>query len=53
MFSFLACKNVSVKDNQLQGEVLGKNILLEQMTAKDLKISPANKLTIVKDQKAK
>jgi len=51
MFTFLACKNISIAGNQLQGEVLGKNILLQQMTTNDLKVNPAKTFTIVKDQK--
>jgi len=53
MFTFLACKNVSITGNQLQGEVLGKNMLLQQMGMKDLNLSPAHTFTIVKEQKTK
>ena len=53
MFSFLACKNVLISGNQLQGEVLGKNVLLQQMDGKELKVSPKNMLKIVKDEKGK
>ncbi|MGC4038200.1 MAG: right-handed parallel beta-helix repeat-containing protein [Chitinophagaceae bacterium] len=40
MFTFLACKNVTIAGNQLQGDVLGKNISVEQTAVNDLKISP-------------
>jgi hypothetical protein len=41
MFTFLACKNIVVRNNKLEGEVLGKNILLQQTPAKELKLNPA------------
>ncbi len=53
MFSFLACKNVLISGNQLQGDVLGKNVLLQQMDGKELRVSPANVLKIVKEGKGK
>ncbi|MCW3116785.1 MAG: alpha,3-galactosidase, partial [Chitinophagaceae bacterium] len=46
MFTFLACKKVSVAGNRLQGDVLGKNIKLEQMSLKELSVQPAQAFTI-------
>ncbi|MBS1574729.1 MAG: alpha-1,3-galactosidase B [Bacteroidetes bacterium] len=50
MFTFLACKNVIIGNNELQGEVLGRNILLQQTSPKELKLSPAN-IFVVKNEK--
>jgi hypothetical protein len=50
MFTFLACKNVVVHNNKLEGEVLGKNILLQQTPAKEIKLSPAN-IFVIKNEK--
>lgn len=46
MFTFFACKNVVISNNKLEGEVPGKNILLEQTTTKDLRITPRNIFTV-------
>lgn len=50
MFTFLACKGIVIGNNKLEGEVLGKNILLQQMPARELKISPVN-IFVVKSEK--
>lgn len=36
MMTFEACLNVEVKGNVFEGEVLGKDILLEKMDARQL-----------------
>lgn len=46
MFSFLACKKIFIKGNQLKGDVLGKNIELNKMSLKDISIQPVNAFTI-------
>ncbi|NNV54872.1 alpha-1,3-galactosidase-related protein [Limnovirga soli] len=46
MFSLLACKKVTIANNQLNGNVLGKNILLQKMTIKDISIQPAKSLAV-------
>ncbi len=40
MFRFQGCKQVLISGNQLQGEVLGRNIRLEQMDPAELRFSP-------------
>lgn len=37
-FTFDACRNVVIKDNQINGEVLGKEVMLENMSRKQLSL---------------
>lgn len=48
MFSFTACEKVLIKNNQLKGDVLGKNILLKKMLTKDVVAEPVKAFTIQK-----
>ncbi|MES1218126.1 MAG: alpha-1,3-galactosidase B, partial [Bacteroidota bacterium] len=48
MFTFLGCKKVSIAGNKLEGDVLGKNIKLEQMSLKELSVKPEKTFTIKK-----
>ncbi|MEP6846661.1 MAG: alpha-1,3-galactosidase B, partial [Panacibacter sp.] len=49
MFTFLACKKVNIAGNTLHGDILGKNIQLQHMSAKELTVQNGQGLTIEKD----
>ncbi len=46
MFYFNACSNVQISGTKMEGEVLGKNIKLDNMPKSNLKLSGKEKLTI-------
>ena len=48
MFTFLTCKKVTIANNTLQGDVLGRNIDLENMSAKELKVQKSQGLIVGK-----
>jgi len=46
-FSLLSCRNVEISGNSISDEVLGKNILLEGMQAKDLQLGSEQNLVLI------
>ncbi|MCK4991746.1 MAG: right-handed parallel beta-helix repeat-containing protein, partial [Bacteroidales bacterium] len=46
-FSLLSCRNVEISGNSISDEVLGKNILLEGMQAKDLQLGSEQNLELI------
>ncbi len=46
MFTFQACRKVSISGNQLEGDILGRNILLEKMKPADLSLRKQPGLTV-------
>jgi hypothetical protein len=48
MFTLLACKKVTIASNTLEGDVLGKNIQLQNMAGKDLSVIAGEGLSIHK-----
>ncbi|CAN5661547.1 hypothetical protein BH10BAC2_BH10BAC2_01850 [soil metagenome] len=49
MFTFLYCKKVNIVGNKLNGNVLGKNILLLHMPAKQLSVQNQQPLAVTKE----
>ena len=45
-FSFEACKNATISENNFSSDVLGMNVLLKGTPEKELNVSPEQKLTI-------
>ena len=43
-----ACKNVVIKGNHIEGDVLGKDILLENMSRKNLKVKRGSYFKLIK-----
>lgn len=48
MFTLLACKKVTIAGNTLEGDVLGRNIQLQNMAAKELSVKAGEGLSIHK-----
>lgn len=48
MFTLLACKKVTIAGNTLIGDVLGRNIQLQNMAAKELSVKAGEGLSIHK-----
>ena len=46
MFYFNACSNVEISGLKLQGEILGRNIKMDNMPKTNLKLTGKEKLTI-------
>ncbi len=48
-----ACKNVEISDNEVIGDVLGKTISIENMSKREVKVSPGSYFKPVVDKNAK
>ena len=45
LLTFVACRNVAVKDNDIAGDVLSHSIRLEQMDKKEVEVDPGQRIS--------